>query len=165
MDKVDTYVPLPPRDVDKPFLMPIEDIFSIQGRGTVVTGRIEKGICKVGEKWKSWFPRHTQDGGDWRGMFKKLWTRRAGDNVGLLLARIERRRGARPGGGEAGIDQAHKKFKGEIYVLSKEEGAGTHRFQRDRPQFYFRTTDVTGRDGVARGSECNAGDNVGLWWS
>src|SRR3989442_462998 len=154
MDKVDSYVPLPPRDVDKPFLMPIEDIFSIQGRGTVVTGRIEKGICKVGEEMEIVGFRDTRKtvvtGVE---MFKKLLDEgRAGDNVGLLLRGVEKdevERGqviAKPGS-----ITPHKKLKGEVYVLSKEEG-GRHTpfFKGYRPQFYFRTTDVTG---VAEQSE------------
>jgi elongation factor Tu len=167
MDKVDDYVPLPARDIDKPFLMPIEDIFSIQGRGTVVTGRIEKGICKVGEEMEIVGFRDTRKtvvtGVE---MFKKLLDEgRAGDNVGLLLRGVEKddvERGqviAKPGS-----ITPHKKFKGEIYVLSKDEG-GRHTpfFKGYRPQFYFRTTDVTGVTELPAGTEMvMPGDNVGL---
>ncbi len=167
MAKVDSYVPMPARDIDKPFLMPIEDIFSIQGRGTVVTGRIEKGICKVGEEMEIVGFKDTRKtvvtGVE---MFKKLLDEgRAGDNVGLLLRGIEKddvERGqviAKPGS-----ITPHKKFKGEIYVLSKEEG-GRHTpfFKGYRPQFYFRTTDVTGVTQLPEGTEMvMPGDNVGL---
>src|SRR5678809_634078 len=148
MEAVDKYVPMPERVIDKPFLMPIEDIFSIQGRGTVVTGRIEQGICKVGEEMEIVGFRDTRKtvvtGVE---MFKKLLDEgRAGDNVGLLLRGIEKdqvERGqviAKPKS-----ITPHTVFKGEVYVLSKEEG-GRHTpfFKGYRPQFYFRTTDVTG---------------------
>jgi elongation factor Tu len=165
MAKVDEYIPMPARDIDKPFLMPIEDIFSIQGRGTVVTGRIEKGICKVGEDME------IVGFGDTRKtvvtgveMFKKLLDEgRAGDNVGLLLRGIEKNdveRGqviAKPN-----TIKGFKKFKGEVYVLSKEEG-GRHTpfFNGYRPQFYFRTTDVTGIAKLPEGTEMvMPGDNV-----
>src|SRR5712672_1435426 len=167
MNKVDEYVPLPARDIDKPFLMPIEDIFSIQGRGTVVTGRIEKGICKVGEEMEIVGFRDTRKtvvtGVE---MFKKLLDEgRAGDNVGLLLRGIEKNdveRGqvlAKPG-----TIKGYKTFKGEVYVLSKEEG-GRHTpfFKGYRPQFYFRTTDVTGVAQLPEGTEMvMPGDNVQL---
>jgi elongation factor Tu len=167
MDKVDSYIPLPARDIDKPFLMPIEDIFSIQGRGTVVTGRIEKGICKVGEEMEIVGFKDTRKtvvtGVE---MFKKLLDEgRAGDNVGLLLRGIEKddvERGqviAKPGS-----IKPHKRFKGEIVVLTKEEG-GRHTpfFKGYRPQFYFRTTDVTGVAELPEGTEMvMPGDNVGL---
>src|SRR5277367_5347222 len=148
MDAVDNYIPMPERVIDKPFIMPIEDIFSIQGRGTVVTGRIEKGICKVGEEMEIVGFRDTRKtvvtGIE---MFKKLLDEgRAGDNVGLLLRGVEKdevERGqviAKPGS-----IKGYKRFKGEIVVLTKEEG-GRHTpfFNGYRPQFYFRTTDVTG---------------------
>ena len=158
---------MPARDIDKPFLMPIEDIFSIQGRGTVVTGRIEKGICKVGEEMEIVGFQDTRKtvvtGVE---MFKKLLDEgRAGDNVGLLLRGIEKddvERGqviAKPGS-----IKPHKKFKGEMYVLTKEEG-GRHTpfFKGYRPQFYFRTTDVTGVAELPEGTEMvMPGDNVGL---
>src|ERR1700759_4646500 len=167
MDKVDTYIPLPAGDIDKSFLMPIEDIFSIQGRGTVVTGRIEKGICKVGEEMEIVGFRDTRKtvvtGVE---MFKKLLDEgRAGDNVGLLLRGIEKtdvERGqviAKPGS-----ITPHKRFKGEVYVLSKDEG-GRHTpfFNGYRPQFYFRTTDVTGVAEWPAGTEMvMPGDNGSL---
>ena len=147
MEAVDNYIPMPERVVDKPFIMPIEDIFSIQGRGTVVTGRIERGICKVGEEMEIVGFRPTRKtvvtGVE---MFKKLLDEgRAGDNVGLLLRGVDKddvERGqviAKPGS-----ITPHTTFKGEVYVLSKEEG-GRHTpfFKGYRPQFYFRTTDVT----------------------
>ena len=165
MEAVDSYIPLPKRDVDKPFLMPIEDIFSIQGRGTVVTGRIEKGVVKVGEEVEIVGFRDTRKtvvtGVE---MFKKLLdSGMAGDNVGLLLRGIDKddvERGqvlAKPGS-----ITPHTRFKGEVYVLSKEEG-GRHTpfFKGYRPQFYFRTTDVTGVMELPEGTEMvMPGDNV-----
>jgi elongation factor Tu len=167
MEQVDNYIPMPERVVDKPFLMPIEDIFSIQGRGTVVTGRIEQGICKVGEEMEIVGFRDTRKtvvtGVE---MFKKLLDEgRAGDNVGLLLRGVEKtevERGqviAKPGS-----IKPHRKFRGEVYVLSKEEG-GRHTpfFKGYRPQFYFRTTDVTGVAELPEGTEMvMPGDNVSL---
>jgi elongation factor Tu len=167
MAKVDEYIPVPERAIDKPFLMPIEDIFSIQGRGTVVTGRIEKGICKVGEEMEIVGFQDTRKtvvtGVE---MFKKLLDEgRAGDNCGLLLRGIEKNdveRGqviAKPGS-----IKGYKKFKGEVYVLSKEEG-GRHTpfFNGYRPQFYFRTTDVTGVAKLPEGMEMvMPGDNVAM---
>src|SRR6202140_2092484 len=167
MAAVDSYIPVPARLTDKPFLMPIEDIFSIQGRGTVVTGRIERGICKVGEEMEIVGFRDTRKtvvtGVE---MFKKLLDQgMAGDNVGLLLRGVEKdevERGqviAKPGS-----ITPHKKFKGEVYVLSKEEG-GRHTpfFKGYRPQFYFRTTDVTGVTELPEGTEMvMPGDNVPL---
>ena len=167
MEAVDTYIPIPERVTDKPFLMPIEDIFSIQGRGTVVTGRIERGICKVGEEMEIVGFRDTMKtvvtGVE---MFKKLLDEgRAGDNVGLLLRGIEKdqvERGqviAKPKS-----ITPHTNFKGEVYVLSKEEG-GRHTpfFKGYRPQFYFRTTDVTGVAQLPEGTEMvMPGDNVAL---
>jgi elongation factor Tu len=167
MDAVDSYIPMPERQIDKPFIMPIEDIFSIQGRGTVVTGRIERGICKVGEEMEIVGFRETRKtvitGVE---MFKKLLDEgRAGDNVGLLLRGIDKEeveRGqviAKPGS-----ITPHKKFKGSVYVLSKEEG-GRHTpfFKGYRPQFYFRTTDVTGVAELPEGVEMvMPGDNVNL---
>jgi len=167
MKAVDEYVPVPERAVDKPFLMPIEDIFSIQGRGTVVTGRVESGIVKVGEEMEIVGFRPTQKtvitGVE---MFKKLLDEgRAGDNVGLLL------RGTGKDDVERGQVVAkpksitpHTKFKGEVYVLSKEEG-GRHTpfFKGYRPQFYFRTTDVTGVADLPEGTEMvMPGDKVNL---
>jgi elongation factor Tu len=167
MDAVDTFIPMPLRVVDKPFLMPIEDIFSIQGRGTVVTGRIEQGICKVGEEMEIVGFKDTRKtvvtGVE---MFKKLLDEgRAGDNVGLLLRGVDKNdveRGqviAKPGS-----IKPHKRFRGEVYVLSKEEG-GRHTpfFKGYRPQFYFRTTDVTGVAELPEGTEMvMPGDNVQL---
>jgi elongation factor Tu len=167
MEAVDTYIPVPERVIDRPFLMPIEDIFSIQGRGTVVTGRIEQGICKVGEEMEIVGFKDTRKtvvtGVE---MFKKLLDEgRAGDNVGLLLRGVEKtevERGqviAKPNS-----IKPHRKFKGEVYVLSKEEG-GRHTpfFKGYRPQFYFRTTDVTGVAEMPEGTEMvMPGDNVQL---
>jgi elongation factor Tu len=165
MDAVDAYIPTPERDVDRPFLMPVEDVFSISGRGTVVTGRIERGIIKVGEEvevvgFKD-TAKTTVTGVE---MFRKLLDQgQAGDNVGCLLRgtkKDEIERGqvlAKPGS-----ILPHKKFKGEVYVLSKEEG-GRHKpfFTNYRPQFYFRTTDVTGTITLNEGTEMvMPGDNV-----
>jgi elongation factor Tu len=164
---VDKNVPLPERAIDQPFLMPIEDIFSISGRGTVVTGRIERGQVKVGEESEIVGFRETRKtvvtGVE---MFKKqLDEGRAGDNAGLLLRGIAKEdveRGmvlAKPGS-----ITPHTKFKGEIYVLSKEEG-GRHTpfFNGYRPQFYFRTTDVTGTAKLPEGTEMvMPGDNISL---
>jgi elongation factor Tu len=165
MKSVDSYIPLPQRAIDKSFLMPVEDIFSISGRGTVVTGRIEQGKVKVGEEVEIVGIRATQKkvvtGVE---MFKKLLDAgEAGDNVGLLLRGTERKdveRGqvlASPGS-----ITPHTKFKGEVYVLTKEEG-GRHTpfFTGYRPQFYFRTTDVTGTAALPEGVEMvMPGDNV-----
>ena len=167
MAAVDSYIPMPQRAIDKPFLMPIEDIFSIQGRGTVVTGRIEQGICKVGEDMEIVGFRDTRKtvvtGVE---MFKKLLDEgRAGDNVGLLLRGVDKdtvERGqvvAKPGS-----ITPHTKFRAEVYVLSKDEG-GRHTpfFKGYRPQFYFRTTDVTGVCELPEGTEMvMPGDNVNL---
>jgi elongation factor Tu len=155
------------REVDKPFLMPIEDIFSIQGRGTVVTGRVEKGIVKVGEEMEIVGFRDTRKtvvtGVE---MFKKLLDQgQAGDNVGLLLRGVEKEeveRGqviAKPGS-----ITPHTKFKGQVYVLSKDDG-GRHTpfFNGYRPQFYFRTTDVTGVAKLPEGTEMvMPGDSVNM---
>jgi elongation factor Tu len=165
MDAVDSYIPTPPRPVDKPFLMPVEDIFSITGRGTVVTGRIERGIVKVGEEIEIVGIRDTRKsvvtGVE---MFRKLLDEgQAGDNVGCLLRGVDKEeveRGqvlAKPGS-----IKPHKKFKAEVYVLTKEEG-GRHTpyFNGYRPQFYFRTTDVTGVCTLPQGVEMvMPGDNV-----
>jgi len=165
IDAVDTYIPEPKRDIDKPFLMPVEDVFSITGRGTVGTGRIERGIVKVSEEVEVVGMRETRKtvvtGVE---MFRKLLDEgRAGDNVGLLLRGINREdleRGmvlAKPGS-----IKPHKKFKAEVYILNKEEG-GRHTpfFTGYRPQFYFRTTDVTGVATLPSGVEMvMPGDNV-----
>ena len=167
MDAVDSYIPQPEREVDKPFLMPVEDIFSISGRGTVATGRIERGQVKVGEEVEIIGIKATRKsvvtGVE---MFKKLLdSGMAGDNVGLLLRGVERReieRGqviAKPGS-----ITPHTKFKAEVYVLTKEEG-GRHTpfFSGYRPQFYFRTTDVTGVATLNEGVEMvMPGDNSQL---
>jgi len=167
MEAVDSYIPVPKRVIDKPFLMPIEDIFSISGRGTVVTGRVEQGVVKVGDEIEVVGIRDTQKkvvtGVE---MFKKLLDEgQAGDNIGVLLRGTERddvERGqvlAKPG-----TITPHKKFKGEAYVLTKEEG-GRHTpfFGGYRPQFYFRTTDVTGVAQLPEGTEMvMPGDNVNL---
>src|SRR5438105_1603905 len=167
IEAVDKYVPLPARDIDKPFLMPIEDIFSIQGRGTVVTGRIERGKVKVGEEVEIVGFRETRKtvvtGVE---MFKKqLDEGLAGDNAGLLLRGIAKEdveRGMVLA--KTGSIKPHTKFKAEIYVLTKEEG-GRHTpfFKGYRPQFYFRTTDVTGVAELPAGTEMvMPGDNVAL---
>jgi elongation factor Tu len=165
MEAVDTYIPTPVRETDKPFLMPVEDIFTIQGRGTVATGRIERGVINVNEPVEIVGIRDTKNtvvtGVE---MFKKLLDQgQAGDNVGLLLRGIERKeieRGqviAKPGS-----ITPHTKFKAEAYVLTKEEG-GRHTpfFTGYRPQFYFRTTDVTGVANLPQGVEMvMPGDNI-----
>jgi elongation factor Tu len=167
MAAVDKYIPQPARELDKPFLMPIEDIFSIQGRGTVVTGRIERGKVKVGEEVEIVGFRDTRKtvvtGVE---MFKKqLDEGMAGDNAGLLLRGIAKEdveRGmvlAKPGS-----ITPHTKFKAEVYILTKEEG-GRHTpfFKGYRPQFYLRTTDVTGVAELPAGTEMvMPGDNVSL---
>jgi len=168
MEAVDTYIEMPPRDVDKPFLMPVEDVFSITGRGTVATGRIETGVINTGdavdilgmgdEKLSS-----TITGVE---MFRKILDRgEAGDNVGLLLRGIEKsqiRRGmviAKPGS-----ITPHSEFTAEIYVLKKEEGGRHTPFHNKyRPQFYIRTTDVTGEIFLEEGREMvMPGDNVSI---
>ncbi|MCC3157762.1 elongation factor Tu [Hymenobacter sp. 15J16-1T3B] len=166
MDSVDNWIPIPPRLTDQPFLMPVEDVFSITGRGTVATGRIERGVINSGEPVEilgmgAENLKSTVTGVE---MFRKILDRgEAGDNVGLLLRGIEKeaiRRGmviCKPGS-----VTPHKKFKAEVYVLSKEEG-GRHTpfFNNYRPQFYFRTTDVTGIISLAEGVEMvMPGDNV-----
>jgi elongation factor Tu len=165
MDAVDSYIPQPEREVDKPFLMPVEDVFSITGRGTVATGRIERGIVKVGEEVEivgiNAEKKTVVTGVE---MFRKLLDQgQAGDNVGLLLRGVKRRRSrARPGAGKPGSITPHTKFKAEVYVLTKEEG-GRHTpfFNNYRPQFYFRTTDVTGTCELPEGVEMvMPGDNV-----
>jgi elongation factor Tu len=167
MDAVDSYIPEPERAIDKPFLMPVEDVFSIEGRGTVVTGRVERGIVKKMEEIEIVGIRDTQKTTVTDiEMFRKLLDEgRAGDNVGLLIRGLKKdqvERGqviAKPGS-----VKAHSKFKGEIYVLSKEEG-GRHTpfFSNYRPQFYFRTTDVTGSIKLPEGVEMvMPGDNVNL---
>ena len=168
MDAVDTYIPLPPRPIDQPFLMSVEDVFSITGRGTVATGRIERGKIKVGEGIEivGLIDKPLTSTVTGVEMFKKLLDEgEAGDNAGLLLRGIEKnqiRRGmvlCKPG-----TITPHTEFKGEVYVLSKEEG-GRHTpfFNKYRPQFYFRTTDVTGEVELPSGTEMvMPGDNTPL---
>jgi elongation factor Tu len=165
MEAVDTSIPQPDRPIDKPFLMPIEDVFSISGRGTVVTGRIERGIVKVGEEIEIIGIRDTvKSTVTGVEMFRKLLDEgRAGDNVGALLRGIERE-GVERGQVliKPGTVKPHKKFKAEAYILTKEEG-GRHTpfFNNYRPQFYFRTTDVTGVVTLPAGTEMvMPGDNV-----
>ena len=166
-ETLDTYIPTPERAVDQPFLMPIEDVFSISGRGTVVTGRVERGVIKVGDEIEivgiKPTTKTTCTGVE---MFRKLLDQgQAGDNVGILLRgtkREEVERGqvlAKPGS-----IHPHTKFVGQVYVLSKDEG-GRHTpfFNNYRPQFYFRTTDVTGVITLPEGTEmCMPGDNVDM---
>jgi translation elongation factor TU len=167
MDAIDSYIPTPQREVDKPFLMPVEDVFSITGRGTVATGRVDRGTIKMGEEVEIVGIKDTRKsvvtGVE---MFRKLLDRaEAGDNIGCLLRGVEKEeivRGmvlAKPGS-----ITPHKKFKAEVYVLSKDEG-GRHTpfFTGYRPQFYFRTTDVTGNLKLAEGIEMiMPGDNAAL---
>ncbi|NQV17835.1 MAG: elongation factor Tu [Armatimonadetes bacterium] len=165
LEAVDSYIPLPERDIEKPFLMPVEDVFSISGRGTVATGRIERGVIKVGEKIERVGIKETKEttctGVE---MFRKILDRgEAGDNVGILL------RGMAKDEVERGMVLAkpksitpHTKFSGETYILTKDEG-GRHKpfFTGYRPQFYFRTTDVTGSLSLPEGVEMvMPGDNV-----
>ncbi|GAQ94858.1 elongation factor Tu [Thermodesulfovibrio aggregans] len=167
LDALDSYIPEPERPIDKPFLMPIEDVFSISGRGTVVTGRVERGIIKVGDEVEIVGLRETRKTvATGIEMFRKILDEgRAGDNIGVLLRGIgkdEVERGmvlAKPGS-----ITPHTKFKAEVYVLTKEEG-GRHTpfFNGYRPQFYFRTTDVTGVIKLPEGVEMvMPGDNVNL---
>ena len=165
MEQVDSYIAEPERDVDKPFLMPIEDVFSITGRGTVVTGRVEQGIVNTGDKVEIVGIRETAEtvctGVE---MFRKLLDEgRAGDNIGALLRGTDKdevQRGqvlAKPGS-----ITPHTNFEAQVYVLTKEEG-GRHKpfFSNYRPQFYFRTTDVTGTIALPEGTEmCMPGDNT-----
>ena len=168
MDAVDSYIQLPPRDVDKPFLMPIEDVFTITGRGTVATGRIETGVINSGESVDILGMGDAKLSSTVTGveMFRKILDRgEAGDNVGLLLRGIEKsqiKRGmviCKPGS-----TKPHQDFKAEIYVLKKEEGGRHTPFHNKyRPQFYFRTTDVTGEISLTDGREMvMPGDNVSI---
>ncbi|HEX9060465.1 MAG TPA: elongation factor Tu [Clostridia bacterium] len=166
MGKVDEYIPTPERATDKPFIMPVEDVFTITGRGTVATGRVERGIVKVGDEVEivglSEAPKKTVVTGV--EMFRKLLDQAvAGDNIGVLLRGVQRtdiERGqvlAKPGS-----IKPHTHYKGQVYVLTKEEG-GRHTpfFNNYRPQFYFRTTDVTGVIELPQGTEmCMPGDNI-----
>ena len=166
-EALDTFVPLPERPIDQPFLMPVEDVFSISGRGTVCTGRIERGVIKVGEEVEIVGIRPTQKtvvtGVE---MFRKLLDQgEAGDNVGCLLRGTKREEVER---GQVlckpGSVKPHTKFKAEAYILTKEEG-GRHTpfFTNYRPQFYFRTTDVTGVVTLPEGTEMvMPGDNIAM---
>jgi elongation factor Tu len=168
MDAIDAYIPEPVRETDKPFLMAVEDVFSIEGRGTVATGKIERGVVKVGEEVQiiGLTDQPTKTTCTGVEMFNKsLDQGQAGDNVGCLLRGVKRediQRGqvlAKPGS-----ITPHTKFEAEVYVLSKEEG-GRHTpfFSGYRPQFYFRTTDVTGTANLVGGAEmCMPGDNARL---
>ncbi len=168
MDAVDSYIPVPTREVDKPFLMSVEDVFTITGRGTVVTGRIERGVVNTGEEVEIVGMREASIKSTVTGveMFRKTLDRgEAGDNVGLLLRGIEKNdvwRGmvvAKPGS-----ITPHTEFKGEVYVLKKEEGGRHTPFHNEyRPQFYFRTTDVTGQITLPAGRDMvMPGDNVNM---
>ena len=168
MEAIDTFIPTPKRDTEKPFLMPIEDVFSISGRGTVGTGRVERGTIKLNDEVELIGLREKSSKTTVTGieMFRKLLDdAQAGDNVGLLLRGVEKKdleRGmvvAKPGS-----VTPHKKFKGQVYVLTKEEGGRhTHFFTGYRPQFYFRTTDVTGVMTLPKGVEMvMPGDNVAV---
>ena len=166
MDALDATIPDPKREQDKPFLMAVEDVFSIEGRGTVATGRIESGIIHVGDKVEIVGLKDTAEttctGVE---MFKKLLDEgQAGDNVGILLRGIKKdeiQRGQVLAAPKS--INPHTKFKGEVYVLSKEEG-GRHTpfFSGYRPQFYFRTTDVTGTTALVGAEMCMPGDNVNV---
>jgi elongation factor Tu len=168
MDAVDEYIPTPDRKEDQPFLMPVEDVFTITGRGTVATGRVERGVVKMGESVDIVGLEEEKKTSVVTGleMFRKMLDfAQAGDNVGVLLrgiARTDIERGqvlCKPGS-----IHPHTKFKGQVYVLKKEEG-GRHTpfFNNYRPQFYFRTTDVTGIISLPEGTEmCMPGDNVDM---
>ena len=168
MDAVDSYIPTPERPVDQPFLMPVEDVFSITGRGTVATGRVERGVVKLSDEVEivGLKPQSSKTVVTGVEMFRKLLDQaEAGDNIGVLLRGVQRtdiERGqvlAKPG-----TIHPHTKFKSQVYVLTKEEG-GRHTpfFNGYRPQFYFRTTDVTGVIELAAGTEMvMPGDNVDM---
>ena len=168
MNQVDEYIPLPERDVDKPFLMPVEDVFTITGRGTVVTGRVERGVVNVNEEVEivGIRPGTTKTTVTGVEMFRKLLDQgQAGDNVGLLLRGIKREDVER---GQVvtkpGTTTPHTDFEGQVYILSKDEG-GRHTpfFNNYRPQFYFRTTDVTGVVTLPEGTEMvMPGDNTDI---
>ena len=165
MEAVDSYIPQPARAIDQPFLMPVEDVFSISGRGTVATGRIERGIIKVGEEMEI-VGIHDNKKTVCTGveMFRKLLDQgEAGDNVGLLLRGVDRE-GVERGQVlcKPGSVKPHTEFEAEVYILTKEEG-GRHTpfFKNYRPQFYFRTTDVTGTVNLPEGTEMvMPGDNL-----
>ncbi len=167
MDAVDSYIPIPKRDTDKPFLMPVEDVFSITGRGTVATGRVERGQIKLGEEIELiGFGVHKKTTVTGIEMFRKeLDAAIAGDNAGILLRGVDKNEIERGMVlAKTGSITPHKKFEGEVYILSKEEG-GRHTpfFNGYRPQFYFRTTDVTGVASLPEGTEMvMPGDKVNL---
>jgi elongation factor Tu len=168
MNAVDEYIPQPERDTDKPFLMPVEDVFTITGRGTVVTGRVERGVVNVNEEVEivGIRPSTTKTTVTGVEMFRKLLDQgQAGDNVGLLLRGIKREDVER---GQVvvkpGTTTPHTEFEGQVYILSKDEG-GRHTpfFNNYRPQFYFRTTDVTGVVTLPEGTEMvMPGDNTDI---
>jgi elongation factor Tu len=167
MDAVDSFIPEPVREIDKPFLMPVEDVFTISGRGTVVTGRVERGVVKVGDEVEIVGIRPTiKTVCTGVEMFRKILDQgQAGDNIGVLLRGTKREEVER---GQVvskpGSITPHKKFKAEAYILTKEEG-GRHTpfFNGYRPQYYFRTTDVTGVATLPEGVEMvMPGDNVAL---
>ena len=166
LDALDSYIPQPERDIDRAFLMPIEDVFSISGRGTVVTGRVERGVVLVGDEVEivGLTDESTKTVATGVEMFRKLLDRgEAGDNVGVLLRGVKKDEVAR---GQVlskpGSIKPHRKFTGEVYILTKEEGGRkTHFTTGYRPQFYFRTTDVTGSIALVGDAEiCLPGDNV-----
>lgn len=167
MDAVDSYIPIPERSVDKPFLMPVEDVFSITGRGTVATGRVERGTVKINEEVELiGLGIHKKTVVTGIEMFRKeLDSAIAGDNAGLLLRGVDKNEIERGMVlAKTGSITPHKKFEGTVYILSKEEG-GRHTpfFNGYRPQFYFRTTDVTGVATLPEGTEMvMPGDNVAL---
>ena len=168
MDAVDSYIPTPARNDDLPFLMPVEDVFTITGRGTVATGRVERGVVKMGDKVEIVGLMEDKRDTTVTGieMFRKLLDyAEAGDNIGALLRGIDKKEVER---GQVlcapGSIHPHTKFVGQVYVLSKDEG-GRHTpfFNNYRPQFYFRTTDVTGVITLPEGTEmCMPGDNVDM---
>ncbi len=166
MDTVDSYIPDPERDVDKPFLMPVEDVFTITGRGTVATGRVERGKLNLNDEIEIVGIKEESEKSVCTGieMFRKTMDYcEAGDNVGLLLRGVDRE-GIQRGQvvSKPGTVNCHKKFTAEVYVLTKDEG-GRHTpfFNNYRPQFYFRTTDVTGVCELPAGTEmCMPGDHV-----
>jgi elongation factor Tu len=168
MDAVDNYIPLPERPIDKPFLMPVEDIFTISGRGTVVTGRIERGIIHVGDPAELVGLSHERKATVITGveMFRKLLDEgRAGDNVGLLLRGVDKKEAERGMVvAKPGSVSPHHHFKGEVLILTKEEGGRAKPFFSGyRPQFYFQTTDVTGSIKLPEGIEmAMPGDNVNM---
>jgi elongation factor Tu len=166
MEAVDSYIPEPTRDIDKPFLMPIEDVFTITGRGTVVTGRVEQGRSRSATRSRSSASTESREDGRHRrrDVPEDARLRAGGDNAARCSAAPSARSRARPGAREAGSITPHTHFKAEVYVLSKDEG-GRHTpfFNGYRPQFYFRTTDVTGSIKLPEGQEMvMPGDNTNM---